>query len=74
MQIKEAAERLGITERMLRHYEQSGLMETGRAEGGKAGVNGVAFGVEVGPKPLDLLEFAEQLRDATLTGAVTLVG
>ncbi|MEP0232420.1 MerR family transcriptional regulator [Roseibium sp.] len=34
MQIKEAAERLGITERMLRHYEQSGLMETGRADNG----------------------------------------
>lgn len=34
MQIKEAAERLGITERMLRHYEAAGLMETGRAENG----------------------------------------
>ncbi|EAV44460.1 transcriptional regulator, MerR family protein [Roseibium aggregatum IAM 12614] len=34
MQIKEAAERLGITERMLRHYEKSGLMETRRSENG----------------------------------------
>nr|MEC9418898.1 MerR family transcriptional regulator [Pseudomonadota bacterium] len=34
MQIKEAAERLGITERMLRHYEKSGLMEARRSENG----------------------------------------
>ncbi len=34
MQIKEAADRLGITERMLRHYEKAGLMETRRAENG----------------------------------------
>ena len=34
MQIKEAAERLGITERMLRHYEKSGLMDTRRSENG----------------------------------------
>ena len=34
MQIKEAAEQLGITERMLRHYEKSGLMEAGRSENG----------------------------------------
>ncbi|WP_082837127.1 MerR family transcriptional regulator [Labrenzia sp. OB1] len=34
MQIKEAAERLGITERMLRHYEKSGLMEAGRSQNG----------------------------------------
>lgn len=34
MQIKEAAARLGISERMLRHYETAGLMETGRSENG----------------------------------------
>lgn len=34
MQIKEAAERLGITERMLRHYEKAGLMEARRSENG----------------------------------------
>ncbi|WP_269583137.1 MerR family transcriptional regulator [Roseibium sp. Sym1] len=34
MQIKEAADRLGITERMLRHYETAGLMETRRLENG----------------------------------------
>src|SRR5690606_39880108 len=34
MQIKEAAERLGITERMLRHYEKAGLMDTRRSENG----------------------------------------
>eukprot|EP00903_Cladosiphon_okamuranus_P001255 g1253.t1 len=34
MQIKEAAERLGISERMLRHYENAGLMETRRLENG----------------------------------------
>lgn len=34
MQIKEAAARLGITERMLRHYEKSGLMNTHRSENG----------------------------------------
>jgi len=34
MQIREAAERLGITERMLRHYEKAGLMEARRAENG----------------------------------------
>ncbi|WP_210275260.1 MerR family transcriptional regulator [Martelella soudanensis] len=34
MQIKEAAERLGITERMLRHYERSGLIATRRLENG----------------------------------------
>ncbi len=32
MQIKEAAERLGITERMLRHYEKAGLMEVQRSK------------------------------------------
>lgn len=30
MQAKEAAEKLGITQRMLRHYEKEGLMEVGR--------------------------------------------
>jgi len=34
MQIKEAAEQLGITERMLRHYEKAGLMEARRTESG----------------------------------------
>ncbi len=34
MQIKEAAERLGITERMLRHYETTGLIEVSRSEKG----------------------------------------
>lgn len=34
MQIREAAERLGITERMLRHYEKAGLMEARRSENG----------------------------------------
>ncbi|MCT7374061.1 MerR family DNA-binding transcriptional regulator [Chelativorans sp. EGI FJ00035] len=31
MQIKEAAERLGITGRMLRHYEKAGLMDARRS-------------------------------------------
>ncbi len=30
MRAKEAAERLGITQRMLRHYEKEGLLEVGR--------------------------------------------
>lgn len=30
MQAREAAERLGITQRMLRHYEKEGLLEVGR--------------------------------------------
>jgi len=34
MQIKEAADRLGISERRLRHYETSGLMETSRSDNG----------------------------------------
>ncbi len=34
MQIREAAERLGITERMLRHYEKAGLMEARRSDNG----------------------------------------
>lgn len=34
MQIKEAAERLGITQRMLRHYDKAGLLETSRTENG----------------------------------------
>jgi MerR family transcriptional regulator, copper efflux regulator len=34
MQIKEAAERLGITQRMLRHYETAGLMEVSRSDNG----------------------------------------
>lgn len=34
MQIKEAAERLGITERVLRHYENTGLIEVRRSENG----------------------------------------
>ena len=34
MQIKEAAKRLGISERMLRHYDKAGLMETGRGNNG----------------------------------------
>jgi DNA-binding transcriptional MerR regulator len=34
MQIKEAAEKLGITQRMLRHYENAGLMDARRSENG----------------------------------------
>jgi DNA-binding transcriptional MerR regulator len=34
MQAKEAAERLGITQRMLRHYEKAGLMDVRRSENG----------------------------------------
>lgn len=34
MQAKEAAERLGITQRMLRHYEAEGLLKVGRTFNG----------------------------------------
>ncbi len=34
MQAKEAAERLGITQRILRHYEKQGLMAVGRTLNG----------------------------------------
>ncbi|WP_428642188.1 MerR family transcriptional regulator [Roseibium sp.] len=34
MQAKEAAERIGITQRMLRHYEKAGLMDVQRSENG----------------------------------------
>ncbi|MCD2175536.1 MerR family transcriptional regulator [Rhizobium sp. C4] len=34
MQIKEAAERLRISERMLRHYEKAGLMDARRSQNG----------------------------------------
>ena len=34
MQAKEAADRLGVTQRMLRHYEKAGLMEVGRSTQG----------------------------------------
>ena len=34
MHAKEAAERLGITQRMLRHYEKKGLLQVGRAPNG----------------------------------------
>ncbi|MES0809472.1 MerR family transcriptional regulator [Roseibium sp. SCPC15] len=34
MQAKEAAERLGITQRMLRHYEKAGLLEVRRTGNG----------------------------------------
>lgn len=34
MQAREAAKRLGITQRMLRHYEKAGLMEVRRSENG----------------------------------------
>ena len=34
MQSKEAAERLGITQRMLRHYEAEGLLKVGRTLNG----------------------------------------
>lgn len=34
MQAKEAAERLGITQRMLRHYEKEGLLEVSRTLNG----------------------------------------
>ena len=34
MQAKEAAERLGLTQRMLRHYEKEGLLKVGRTVNG----------------------------------------
>lgn len=34
MQVKEAADRLGITQRMLRHYEKEGLLDIERTENG----------------------------------------
>jgi DNA-binding transcriptional MerR regulator len=34
MQAKEAASRLGITQRILRHYESEGLMDVGRTPNG----------------------------------------
>ena len=34
MQAKEAAQRLGITQRMLRHYEKEGLLKVGRTLNG----------------------------------------
>lgn len=34
MQAKEAAERLGMTQRMLRHYEKTGLINVERTENG----------------------------------------
>lgn len=34
MQAKEAADKLGITQRMLRHYENEGLIEIDRSENG----------------------------------------
>ncbi|WP_282095684.1 MerR family transcriptional regulator [Epibacterium ulvae] len=34
MQAKEAADRLGITQRMLRHYEKEGLLSVGRTLNG----------------------------------------
>jgi DNA-binding transcriptional MerR regulator len=34
MQAKEAAERLGISQRMLRHYEKEGLLEVSRSDNG----------------------------------------
>lgn len=34
MQAKEAASRLGITQRMLRHYEKEGLMDVARSHNG----------------------------------------
>lgn len=34
MQAREAAERLGVTQRMLRHYEKAGLMTVGRSTNG----------------------------------------
>jgi len=34
MNIKEAADKLGITQRMLRHYESAGLMEVRRSDKG----------------------------------------
>lgn len=34
MQAKEAAEQLGITQRILRHYEKEGLLEVGRTLNG----------------------------------------
>lgn len=34
MRIREAADRLGVSERMLRHYEKAGLMDTRRSENG----------------------------------------
>lgn len=34
MRAKEAAEQLGVTPRILRHYEKQGLLEVGRSENG----------------------------------------
>lgn len=34
MQAKEAADRLGITQRMLRHYESEGLLQVDRSQNG----------------------------------------
>lgn len=39
MQAKEAAERLGITQRMLRHYEHEGLLEVSRTLNGYRSYN-----------------------------------
>lgn len=59
MQIKEAAETLGITQRMLRHYEKAGLMETRRSENGYR-----AFGAAD-------LRRAARIRDLIATGFST---
>lgn len=59
MQIKEAAGRLGITERMLRHYEQSGLMDAQRSENGYRSYSGAD------------LRRAGRIRDLIATGFST---
>lgn len=59
MQAKEAAARLGITQRMLRHYEKQGLLTVGRT------LNGYRH-----YSPVDLRR-AERIRDFIATGFST---
>lgn len=59
MQAKEAAARLGITQRMLRHYEKQGLLTVGRT------LNGYRH-----YSPADLRR-AERIRDFIATGFST---
>lgn len=59
MQAKEASERLGITQRMLRHYEKEGLLEIGRRLNGYRSYNEVD------------LRRAARIRDFIATGFST---
>ena len=59
MYIKEAAARLGITQRMLRHYETAGLMEVPRSDTGYRTYNEAD------------LRRAERIRDFIATGFST---